>query len=203
MALIIVAIFIVCFLVAYFVRATRKIVIVVISAGVFAISLPIFFKSLRFNLLTGGEHLPSASASKEEAIKRGVYICDIQPLYTPYKGTDTLILALEEGWVERSWAGGYWYWTTLPDLGYTVRIGTRMESKKGTWVIRNNKSGYRGLEQLSFDDGQFGGSLRALPESDTLKYTVLGKDNLDFSAANIIGNVIFLLKNSPPAANGF
>ena len=184
----------VCILVAVLFKTTRKMISIIVVFILVIMLLPIFSDTFKFNLITGGEHLPSSSSSKEEAIEREVYVGDVRLPYSPYKINDTLVFEITDGWIEKSWRSSYWYWTTLPDDGYTICLNASSTNEKNkNWVIRNNKSSSTGYEQLGFYNGQFGGSLEKLPESDTLKYTVLKENNLDFSEKNIIGELELLL----------
>ncbi len=88
--------------------------------------IPVFFKSARFNLIIGGERLLSRSSTKNESRKRGVYICDVKLPNSPYKVNDSIFLEIKDGWIEKRWRSGYWYWTTFKEEGFHVI----MESKK-------------------------------------------------------------------------
>ena len=185
-----------CLIVYFLFRKSRKLILFVLLLFTMYLVLPIFFKSLRFNLITGGENLPSGCPTKEESIKRGVYVCDIQLPYSPYEINDSLKLVIKGGWIEESWYGGYWYWTTIKDdyPHYSISIETdQFVNSDCDWVIRNNRTNSYGIEKLGFHEGWFGGVIKRLPKSDTLRYNILKKENMDFSPENILGHLEFVL----------
>ena len=176
-------------------KKLRNATIVVLVVFGLILLLPMVSNKFKFNIISGGEHLLSVSSSKEEAIKRGVYVCDVRLPYSPYKVNDTLKLSIKSGWIEKSWRSGYWYWTTIENnVGYSIRIVSDLsESSNHDWIVRNNRSSRFGREGLGFHNGNFGGSLDKLPESDTLHYNVLRKDTMDFSEQNILGQLMIIL----------
>jgi hypothetical protein len=161
--------------------------------------LPFFFKALRFDFISGSDHLPAASLTKDESIMRGVYLGEVRLISSPYKLGDTLDIEIVEGWIEKPWRSGTWYWTTIVEgYGCTIRIiSPSNPEQKGKLVIRNNKSTGWGLEGLGYAVDGFGGHLSELPESDTIRYNILRKNNLDFSKENVIGVIEFLIVRNP------
>jgi hypothetical protein len=161
-----------------------------------AFILPIFIKSLRYDFINNGGYGPSASASKEESIERGVYICDLE-LASFHKQDDSMKFKIKEAWIERTWYRAAWYWTTIPDsTGLSLRIHTYLNEKEEErlHIINNRKSSLGNFEGLGCSDGTCYGSIQQMPKSDTIRFNLLKKDNIDFSDKNIVGEISFIVK---------
>lgn len=157
--------------------------------------LPMFIKSLQFDFINRGGRL-SSSTSKEESIERGVFICDLA-LVSVHRTVDSVSFEITEAWIEKIWRDGVWYWTTRSeDIGYRIKIQTSLtqDQQNKLHVTNNRKSALGDYEGLKCSLGICTGTIKEIPKSDTLRYTVLRKDNLDFTDDNIIGELVFVLK---------
>ena len=170
-------------------------IFILILVAVFV--LQFFFKSLRYDFVKGGGGL-SSSVSKEEAIERGVYICDLEFVSLHTSGIP-IDFDVKEAWVEKMWRSGAWYWTTRPEkFGYQITLHTSLtENQKDKLHLRNDRmSGVGGYEGVGCFGDDCMGTIKELPESDTLRYNLLQNDNIDFSEGNIIGEMILVLKRN-------
>ena len=144
-----------------------------------------------FDFVHGGDHQPSRSATREESIKRGVFLCDIKLVPSVFQLNDTMSVELKEAWIENEWARGTWFWTTYPSPTEGYNITMIVKEIKGSWSI------YRGVNQeyLYYDNSQseLSGSLQVLLNSDTLKYFVLKEDKMNFEDSDVIGKIQFVL----------
>jgi len=175
----------------------KRIIIVIVALGFLIVISQIFFKSLQFDLINGGGNL-SSSASKGESVKRGVYICDLE-LVSFYRTGDSINFKTKEAWVEKIWRDGVWYWTTQSeDIGYQIKIRTSLtdDQQARLHMINNRISALGNYEGLGCCCGECSGSIKELPKSDTIRYNVLRKNNLDFSDSNVIGELVFVLKRN-------
>ncbi|HEY3387077.1 MAG TPA: hypothetical protein VGK46_11245 [Saprospiraceae bacterium] len=172
----------------------KKIITIVIVAILVFFTLQIFVKSLRFDFINKGGRLAS-SASKEEAIERGVYVCNVH-LVSFHKNDGDLKFEITEGWVEINWNPGVWYWTTKPDsTGYTLKFFTTLdEDEENKLVFTNNRQSEWGFEHLGCYGEGCAGHLSYLPENDTIRFNLRKVNNLDFSKENIIGELVLVLK---------
>jgi hypothetical protein len=179
-------------------QTSVKILIGILSFVILAAILPVFFKFLRFDFINGGGYGPSSSASKEESIERGVYVCDVMFVRCQYKNGKEVDLRVKEAWIEKLWRGGTWYWTTklIDNAGYSIELRTSLSSDEEEKLhITNNKLSALGdYEGLGCCCGGCKGSLKELPANDTIRYNLLKKDNLDFSEENIIGELVLVVK---------
>ena len=176
----------------------RTIIASLILAFVLFLFLSIFIKSLRFDFVNGGGTL-SSSPTKEESIERGVYVCDLK-LLSFKKKNDSIDFKVKEAWIEKVWRTGTWYWTTHPEGGYNVKVLTTLNQQEENrlFITNDKKSAFGNLEGLGCCcEGQCFGSIKSLPESDTLRYNIRAKNNLDFTKENIVGEVVFVLDRSP------
>ncbi len=156
-----------------------------------------------FSLNIINETSAGSSTTKEEAIKRKTFVCDLVTPTTPFYISKTHILYVESGWVERPWITGFWYWTTNIDTSrnwYEVTV-IRHKSNLNTaeWPIINkgkDTSGYGSQLQDDNNNKRLTGTIDDLPSSDTLSYTVLKRDTIDFRPSNIEGTLILLLKKN-------
>ncbi len=174
-----------------------------ISATVALFVLGNYIDTFRFDMLNGWDHLENYSQSKEEAIHRNTYVCDIKLPIQPYKVSNTRVLYFKRGWIEQSWRGGFWYWTTHKDTGANFYYNIVLQcskSKKDTvdWTIINKEtsphSGYMSLQDNMANLGTITGQLSSLPINDTLRYTVLKRDTIDFRPSNIDGTLVLILQ---------
>jgi hypothetical protein len=155
--------------------------------------------AFKCDVVHGSDHLPSYSATKEEAIHRKTYVCDIQVPSNPYKISATHIISIQRGWIEQSWRDGFWYETTTKDTGKDISYYIVLECKsdKGNlddWTIMNNQKNGWGQMGLGFYQGRLTGHIDTLPSSDTLRYTVLKKDTFNFNPENIEGTMVLVLR---------
>lgn len=153
-------------------------------------------KNFQFNLINEGSS--DYSQTKEEAIHRKTFVCDIEPSSNPYKISNSHVLYFSSGWVEQPWRDGFWYWTTKKDAnsGYYNIILIYRKNKRDTtdWRIINKPlPGSTGYVQLQDFKGRLTGTIDSLPISDTLRYTVLKRDTIDFRPNNIEGVLILVL----------
>jgi hypothetical protein len=158
----------------------KWIVFVVIIGAIFI--LPIFIKSLRYDLINGAGHGLTNSASKEESVERGVYVCDLVPVSTlKYSKSQNLAIEIKEAWIEKRWhhTDG-WYWSTkIDDSGYAVIINTTMNESNVRHIDPVNRFG----NNMSFGcllDGRCGGNLTELPNSDTIACELLFAPNYNY-----------------------
>ncbi|MBS1522215.1 MAG: hypothetical protein JST50_14530 [Bacteroidetes bacterium] len=159
--------------------------------------------AFKCDIVHGSDHLPGWSNSKEEAIKRKTYFCDVILNYESFDNDKTYDLKPLKGWVESSWRTGFWYLTTKKDTGKDIsyRIVVPNSGDKRRWIVRNPAKGSYGEDVLNYDTGyppdQFEALKDKLPSSDTLYYNVLKKDTIDFRPENIKGRIkIILLRKS-------
>jgi hypothetical protein len=156
--------------------------------------LPKFIKSLRFDFINHGGYGPSFSASKEEAIERDVSIGELEVI-SFHTEDDSINFKMEEGWIEKIWRRGTWYWTTkLEDTGYQVVMHTSLTEDEGNKLHMVKVLGTDNSESIGCGAGVCIGTVRSLPSTDTLKYNLRREDNLDFSEGNIIGELVLVVK---------
>jgi hypothetical protein len=160
-----------------------------------------YWPALNFDIVDGFGRHSGYSLTREESIHRKTYICDIKLSYQPYKVSNTHIVSLRNGWIEQSWDGGFWHWTTYKDTGndiyyHIVLNYTKNKLDTSEWHIINKHIPNVGYIQLQDLREQFTGTLTTLPKSDTLIYTVLKCDTIDFRRSNIEGKLIFLLQRN-------
>jgi hypothetical protein len=146
----------------------------------------------RIDILSGGDHLSKSSGSKKEAIKRGVYICDVKFQYdTAYLLFDTNKLHIYEGWMEKSWCSGYFFWTTLPGEGYEIRLKSKSNiNNKKNWILMNRK--YNTF--LNFYNGLFHCWLNTEPQSDTIIFNLYKKYYINYPDSNKAGSINLVLQ---------
>ena len=144
----------------------------------------------RINIISGGDHLPSSSKTKTESIRRGVYICDVRLPNSPFLLNDTIDLEINEGWIEKSWCSGYFFWTTLPDNGYMIRLKSRTFNPKNCALINHIDD-----ISLGFFDGDFYCRLNFTPKSDTITFNLYKKYLIHNPDFNIIGNLKLILNS--------
>ena len=149
------------------------------------IILPSLSNYFSFDLVHGGDSLHSSSSTKEESIKRGVYVCGLKLPRNPFVLNDSMSVGIEEAWIEKTWRRSYWFWTTIPDNG-DYQITIIASEVRGNWIIKNSSTSGFGRDVLGYYDGEFGGHIRNLPVNDTLKYYVLKRDEFNFDDENII-----------------
>jgi hypothetical protein len=167
--------------------------------GLFALGN--YIDAFRFTLINIGE--AGESQTKEEAIHRNTFVCDIKLLTQPYKVSNTHVLYFKTGWIEQSWRGGFWYWTTHKDTdNFYYNIVLQCSKAKWDtvdWRIINKEtsphSGYMVLQDNMSNLGTITGLLNSLPVNDTLRYTVLKRDTIDFHPSNIDGTLVLILQN--------
>jgi hypothetical protein len=160
-------------------------------------------KTFDFDIVDGSGPHAGSSQTKEEAIKRNTFVCDVKLPAQPYKVSNSHVLYLKSGWIEKSWTGGFWYWTTYIDTNdfyYNIVLQCSKEKNDTIdWTIINKEtSPHSGYEQLQDNMSYLGtitGELNSLPVNDTLRYTVLKHDTIDFHTSNIEGTLLILLKN--------
>jgi hypothetical protein len=155
--------------------------------------------SFKCDIVHGNDHLPSYSGTKEEAIHRKTFVCDIKPPTNPFKISDSHIITIEKGWIEQSWRDGFWYETTTKDTGkdisyHIVLQGHGFKGDLPGWAIMNNQKNGWGQVMLQYYGGYLTGHLDSLPSSDTLRYTVLKKDTFNFNPENIEGTLVLVLQ---------
>ena len=174
--------------------------IITIVSSVGLVILGSFDKDFDFDIVNGSDHPNGYSSTKEEAIHRKTYICDVAFPSNPYSLSKKHTIYVQSGWVEHSWRGGFWYWTTTKDTGndayYNIVLICK-KSKNDTTdlvILNNQKSLLTGYVQLQDIKGRITGSISSLPISDTLRYTVLKRDTVDFDAVNIEGILPIILK---------
>jgi hypothetical protein len=166
-----------------------------------------YLVAFRVTLLNIGK--ANYSETKDEAIHRNTFVCDLKLPAQPYKVSNTHILYLRSGWVEQSWRMGFWYWTTNKDTDNfyynIVLLCTKAKGDRVDWTIINKEtspgSGYMSLQDDISHLGRITGIVNSLPVNDTLRYTVLKRDTIDFQPSNIEGTLVFLLKNYAIATN--
>jgi hypothetical protein len=125
-------------------------------------------------------------------MKRTVFVCDLKLPLSPFSLNDTMTIEIADAWIEKTWRKGYWFWTTIPgNNDFQVIIRTRQ--LKGNWIIKNKSGSGFGGDVLGYHDGELSGHIADLPESDTLKYFVLGQNKLIFDEQDIIGEIKFVL----------
>ena len=155
--------------------------------------------AFKCDIVHGSDNLPGWSNTKEEAIKRKTYICDVLLTYSAFENDTAYNLKPLKGWVEYSWREGFWYLTTKKDTGKDVsyRIAVVDSGDKKHWIARNPEHGSHGFDVLNFETGYPPNQIEAfkseLPPSDTLYYNVLKKDTLDFRHENIKGRIRIVL----------
>lgn len=161
----------------------RLIIFVLIFSVIFI--PPIFIKSLRYDLINGAGHGPSSCSSKEEAIERGVYVCDLIPVSSlKYNESKNLKIEIKEAWIEKSWVRtSGWYWSTKIEDGYNIEIITSMTDGQFKDIDDKNPSGdYIRLGCLL--TGECGGDVEELPSSDTLTCDLLFASNYVYNDPN-------------------
>ena len=161
-----------------------------------------YYKTFDFDIVDGFGPHNGYSQTKEEAIERHTFICDVKLPSQPYRISSTKSIHLKRGWIEQSWTGGFWYWTThidKDDLYYNLVLECNKDNKDKTdWTIINNKYGGRGYESLQDNMSYLGtitGELDSLPMKDTLRYNVLKRDTIDFHPSNLDGTLVLVLYN--------
>ena len=158
-----------------------------------------YFKTFSFNIVDPGS--TQWSDTKEEAVRRKTFVADLITPVNPYKISNNRILYVKSGWIEKSWSGGFWYWTTNIDSSSNNWFEiTLIRKKLGTdtteWKIINrgkNNQSYGIQLQDDNNNHRLTGTLDDLPSSDTLRYTVLKRDTIDFHDKNIEGTLVLLL----------
>lgn len=159
-----------------------------------------YFRQFEFNIVDPGSH--QVSQTKEEAIARKTFVADLITPTNPYKISENRSLYIESGWIEKAWSGGFWYWTTHVDTSSDAWFEVTVIRKKlgidtAEWTIINKgKNSQSYGNQLGDDNNnsRLTGTLADLPSSDTLRYTVLKRDTIDFHDKNIEGTLVLLLK---------
>lgn len=157
--------------------------------------------AFKCDVVNGSDHLPGWSNTKEEAIRRKTYVCDVVLTYAAFDNDTSYNLKPLRGWVESSWRSGFWYLTTIKDTGANInyRIAVDDKGDKRNWIARNPAQTKFGEDVLNYNTGyppdQFEAFRDMLPPSDTLYYNVLKKDTNDFRPENIKGKIrIVILK---------
>ncbi|MBS1527486.1 MAG: hypothetical protein JST19_17700 [Bacteroidetes bacterium] len=151
--------------------------------------------TFKCDIVNGSDHLPGWSNTKEEAIKRKTYVCDVILTYNGFDHDTTYALKPLKGWVESSWRTGFWYLTTSKDTGTDIfyRIIVDDKGDRRNWVARNPAHSRFGEDVLNYNTGyppnQFEAFKDTLPASDTLYYNVFKKDTNDFSPENVKGKI--------------
>jgi hypothetical protein len=158
-----------------------------------------YYPALDFDIVNGFSRHSGYSSTKEEAIHRKTYVCDVKLPHQPYNVSNTHIVSLRNGWIEQSWDGGFWHWTTYKDTGddiiyHIVLDYTKSKLDTSEWTICNKHDPTLGYVQLQDFRKQFTGNLSVLPKSDTLRYTVLKRDTIDFNPHNIEGELVLVLQ---------
>jgi hypothetical protein len=157
-------------------------------------------QTFQFDLFNGGSS--DYSSTKEEAIHRKTFICDLETPSKPYRVSNSHILYVKSGWIERSWSSGFWFWTTNKDTGSNayyniILICNKSKQDTADWTIINKpKSDRDGYLQLQDIKGHLTGTIDSLPTSDTLRYTVLKRDTIDFEYSNIEGVLTIVLRRN-------
>ncbi|MDB5154918.1 MAG: hypothetical protein JWR54_3669 [Mucilaginibacter sp.] len=143
------------------------------------------------------------SSTKEEAIHRKTFVCDLETPSNPFIVSGSHVLYVHSGWIEQPWSGGFWFWTTNKDTGSNayyniVLIGSKNKNDTSDWTIINkpksNSSGYMQLQDDLNRLGRLTGTIDLIPISDTLRYTVLKRDTIDFTPGNIEGVLTIVLR---------
>jgi hypothetical protein len=174
----------------------RKAVAIVICIFVLWLILQTFIKSLQFDFINHGGRGLSFSESKEEAIERGVYICDLE-LISFHSADSAINFKIKAAWVEKLWKQGTWYWTTKPrDIGYRIMMNTSLTENEENKLHIIKVSATDNSESIGCVVGICTGMVRSLPSTDTLKYNLRREDNLDFSEGNIIGELVLVVKRN-------
>jgi len=158
-----------------------------------------YFKTFDFDIIDSGPHTES-SQTREEAIERHTFVCDVKFPSNPYRVSGTRRLYLKSGWIEQSWVGGFWYWTTHidhDDFYYNITLlCSKAKGDTTDWTIINKKvklnRGYQQLGDLTYL-GRINGTLDSLPVKHVLRYTVLKRDTIDFHESNIDGTLLMIL----------
>jgi hypothetical protein len=159
-----------------------KFVIIAFCGVILYFILSIFVKGFRFDLVNQGGGGTSETPSKEESIDRGVFVCD---LTFASNGCSRLSASdVSEAWIERQFSRGIWYWTTNVASGYTIRINLndRQFSDERLAMFRTC---YDEREFVVCLGDRCSGFLRIFPEADTVKFNVMKREGIDYSAANI------------------
>jgi hypothetical protein len=181
-------------------KITSWIVVVLFAFIVVTCNLSNRVDAFKCDIVHGSDHLPGWSNSKEEAIKRKTYVCDVMLSHYSLDNDQKYNLRPLRGWVESSWRSGLWYLTTTKDTGkdITYRVTIPNKGDKREWKIMNNEQGGYGYVALQYDkdDGQFRDYIDKRPLPDTLFYNVLKKDRLNFKSENIEGRIrLIMLKH--------
>jgi hypothetical protein len=156
-------------------------------------------QTFQFNIFNA--YSSEYSSTKEEAILRKTFVCDLKTPSTPFIVSNSHILYVHSGWIEQSWSGGFWFWTTNKDTGSNIYYNiilicskSMQDTTEWTIINKHKSNGYMQLQDIK---GRLTGTIDSLPVSDTLRYTVLKRDTIDFKPSNIEGVLTIVLhKNS-------
>jgi hypothetical protein len=172
--------------------------IVLMMVGLFMLGK--YDETFNFNTINIGSY--GDSQTREEAIRRKTLVADLVTPTNPYFISKTHGLYVQSAWIEKPWREGFWYWTTnidsISDDWFEVTIiRKKIGSDTTVWPTINKGKDTSTFGNQLVDDNQLGrleGTLRDLPSSDTLRYTVLKRDTIDFRPNNIEGTLILILK---------
>ena len=159
-------------LVKFFKNPVNFIKMLIILIVLFLVLVPFLgyqFKALRFNIIRYNAH--SESETREEAIKRKTFECDVKLPEQPYRISKTKIIYLKNGWIEKSWRAGFWFWTTKIDTGGSFFYQIHLDCRKGNndttiWNIRTEYKPNKGCDYLDDHvktEGYFSGLIDLLP----------------------------------------
>lgn len=157
--------------------------------------------ALKCDIVNGSDHLPGWSNSKEEAIKRATYVCDVILTHESFDDNISYKIKPLKGWIERSWRGGFWYMTTEKDTGDDISYRIIVDNKgdKRPWIVRNSGKTKYGGDFLYFNSNypadQFEAFVDTLPSSGVLYYNVLKKDTMNFKPENVEGRMKIVILN--------
>jgi hypothetical protein len=141
-----------------------------------------------FDLVRGGDRLPSYSNTREESIKRKTYVSDVKLIVV--KKPDSMYLDVSQGWIEKSWASGYWFWTTHESIGNLYHVSIPVKDIKGTWNIYHEQN----QDYLHFDSSEMElrGNIHGLIGHDTITYSITKNARMRFEQSDVIGKLILI-----------
>ena len=147
---------------------------------IFIIAILIAFSSCNFQQGHNG-----ASNNIEESKDRGVFICEYTPLMNPYKINDTIILKIDEAWIEKKWKFPKNVNQTVVESEYQLCINIapekHIENLGIEWSIGVDYDKNMRISSLTSLIGDF----KTLP-SDTIEYKVQKGDEFSNNYEKII-----------------